>query len=106
MNYYDRYGKFRINGEMKPIPGIKIPTESSDKSLIFKKGINRMDKISDEYYGNPYCGFLVMAANQEFGGLEFYIPDMSLIRIPFPFESAVNRYIKEIQNYKTLYGGN
>jgi hypothetical protein len=45
-----------------------------------------------------------MLANPEFGGLEFNIPDSSIIRIPFPFESAVNRYITQVSNHKLLYG--
>jgi hypothetical protein len=45
-----------------------------------------------------------MLANPQFGGLEFNIPDNTLIRIPFPFDSAVERYSTEIRNYKLLYG--
>jgi hypothetical protein len=45
-----------------------------------------------------------MLANPEYGGLEFNIPDMTLIRIPFPFESAVTRYITAVTIHKTLYG--
>ncbi len=103
--YYDRYGSFRINGGMKPVPGITIPESSSDKTAIYKQGVTRLDKLSNLYYNNPYSGWIILYANPEFGGLEFNIPDMTSLRIPFPFDSAVSRYITEIENYKILYGG-
>lgn len=103
-NYFDRYGKFRNNGNIKPVPGIKIPILSSDKSGIYKQSVSRLDKLSDMYYNNPYSGWLILLANPEFGGLEFNIPDMTTLRIPFPYDSAISRYITEIENYKVLYG--
>ena len=46
-----------------------------------------------------------MLANPQFGGLEFNIPDQSVIRVPFPFESGIDRYILEVNKYNALYGG-
>ena len=89
---------------MKPIPGITIPESSSDKYAIYKQGVTRLDKLSNEYYNNPYSGWLIMLANPQFGGLEFNIPDMTSLRIPFPFETAIGRYTTEINNHKALYG--
>lgn len=103
-NYVDRYSKFRGNGEMKPLPGVTIPPSSSDKNAVYKQGQSRLDKLSLMYYNNPYSGWLIMLANPEYGGLEFNIPDMTSLRIPFPFDSAVARYITEINKYKELYG--
>lgn len=102
--YYDRYQKFRENGNMKPIPGITIPELQSDKYAIYKQGESRLDKISNVYYNNPYSGWLIMLANPEYGGLEFNIPDMTSIRVPFPIDSAMSRYLTEISNHKALYG--
>lgn len=102
--YYDRYNRFRDNGEIKPLPGITIPESSSDKYAIYKQSVSRLDKLSNEYYNNPYSGWLIMLANPEYGGLEFNIPDMTSLRVPFPYDSAVTRYITEIKNYKILYG--
>lgn len=102
--YYDRYGKFRTNSEMKPLPGIIIPESSSDKYIVYKQGTSRLDKLSNTYYLNPYSGWLIMLANPEFGGLEFNIPDSTSIRVPFPFDSAINRYITQVSNHKSLYG--
>ena len=45
-----------------------------------------------------------MLANPEYGGLEFNIPDMTVLRIPFPYESAISRYTTEVTNNINLYG--
>jgi hypothetical protein len=103
-SYADRYSKFRGNGGMKPIPGITIPVSDSDKNAVYKQGQSRLDKLSNMYYNNPYSGWLIMLANPEYGGLEFNIPDMTSLRIPFPYDSAIARYITEINKHKELYG--
>jgi len=102
--YYDRYSKFRDNGGIKPLPKIAIPREDSDKTAIYKQGVSRLDKLSDTYYNNAYSGWLILLANPEYGGLEFNIPDMAVLRIPFPYESAVGRYTTQIKTHKLLYG--
>jgi len=102
--YYDRYEKFRANGEVKPIPGILITVDPSDKQARYRTGKTRMDKLSQEYYGNPYHGWLIMLANPQWGGMEFGIPDNTVIRIPFPFTNAVDRYILGVNRHKELYG--
>jgi hypothetical protein len=103
--YYDRYDNFRYNGSMKPIPGLTIQPSIGDKSIVYKAGETRLDKLSNDYYNTPYCGWLIMLANPQYGGLEFLIPDLSIIRIPFPFESGIDRYISEVNKYNILYGG-
>lgn len=103
--YFDRYSKFRTNGEMKPVPGISIPESSSDKYAIYKEGVSRLDKLSELYYNEPYSGWIILLANPQFGGLEFNIPDLTTLRIPYPLESARGRYMIEIQKYRDLYGG-
>ena len=45
-----------------------------------------------------------MAANPQYGGLEFDIKDRDIIRVPFPFDSAVERYIAAYNRYINLYG--
>ena len=102
--YFDRYSNFRYNGTMRPLPGLKLPEESSDKIVIYNLGQTRLDKLSNSYYNSPYFGWLIMQANQSYGGLEFNIPDQSPIRIPFPFESAISRYIQAVNKYNSLYG--
>lgn len=102
--YFDRYSKFRVGNEIKPLPGIQIPINSSDRYVIYKQGETRLDILSNSYYNNPYSGWLIMLANPEFGGLEFNIPDSTTIRIPYPFDSGINRYITQITKHKTFYG--
>jgi hypothetical protein len=105
VRYYDRYQNFKVNGNMKLVPGLKIPVFSTDKSIIYKLGTTRLDILSNQYYNSPYYNWLIMSANQQYGGLEFNIPDQSVIVIPFPLESALDRYITAINNYNSLYGG-
>lgn len=102
--YYDRYDKFRTNSGTKIIPGLKIPVEPSDKRVVYKIGKTRFDKLSDKHYGNPYHGWLILLANPKKGGLEFDIEDGEIIRIPFPFKSALDRYDNEVEKYLRLYG--
>ena len=102
--YADRYSQFRVNGNVLPVFGIEIPSSSSDKTIVYRRGQTRLDNISNEYYNNPYSGWLIMLANPQFGGLEFTIPDMTVLRVPFPYDSAIGRYITEIKNHKILYG--
>ena len=102
--YFDRYEQFKNNGEVKPIPGITILNSSSDKTTVYKLGTTRLDILSQRYYGNPYHGWLIMAANPQFGGLEWDIPNGQVIRIPFPFNDAIERYNKEIDRHINLYG--
>lgn len=102
--YFDRYSDFSQNGNVTPIPGIKLTPKRTDKQVVYKKGFSRLDKFSQQYYRNPYHGFLILLANPEFGGLEFNIPDNSIIRIPFPFNETLEQYQREVDLYKKLYG--
>lgn len=102
--YFNRYEKFTSNGEVKPIPGIQIPVGSGDKTIVYKLGETRLDIVSQNYYNNPYHGWLIMLANPQYGGLEFNIKDRDIIRIPHPFDSALERYINSVELYRKLYG--
>jgi hypothetical protein len=102
--YFDRYKDFKVDGTVKPIPGIKIPSRPTDKTVVYKIGNTRLDILSQRYYNNPYHGWLIMLANPQYGGLEFDIKDRDVIRVPYPFESALERYLTNVQIYKELYG--
>ena len=102
--YYDRYNGFRFNSVVKPIPGITIPESTEDTLVVYKKGKSRLDIISNDYYNNPYSGWLIMLANPQYGGLEFNIPDNTIIRVPYPFDSAMQRYMAQVSTHITLYG--
>ena len=45
-----------------------------------------------------------MLANPELGSLEFEIPNISAIKIPFPLETSINDFKTEITNYIKYYG--
>lgn len=100
--YFDRYQQFKENGQVKNVPFISIPEKSTDKREIYKLGFSRMDKLSQKYYGNPWSGFLIMSANPEWGGLEFDIPDNSIIRIPFPYRQTIEKFFQDINDYLKL----
>lgn len=103
-SYYDRYDLFKNAGVITPVIGIKIPEKSTDKQVLYKLGETRLDVLSQRYYNSPYYGWLIMLANPQYGGLEFNIPDRSVIRIPFPFQTSLEQYVNAVnQNFK-LYG--
>ena len=102
--YFDRYQFFLEDGSFKIVPGIEIPIKSSDKYFQYKKGKNRLDKVSQEYYGTPYFGWLIMLANPLAGSVEFEIPDNFLIRVPFPLVPTLQDYKRAIELYKLYYG--
>ena len=102
--YFDRYEQFKTNGSMKPIPGIKIEPSNTDKNVIYKLGETRLDIVSQKYYNNPYCGWLILLANPQYGGLEFNITDREILRIPYPLNSGLERYLNSVETYTKLYG--
>ena len=102
--YFNRYYNFLINGEQTVVPFVKLPSKSTDKKYFYKTGISRLDKISQEYYGSPLFGWLILLANPEYGGLEWNIPDGGLLVIPFPLVSSVQDYEAELNNYFFYYG--
>lgn len=103
-DYYDRYKEFKDNGKIKPIPGIVIEPKATDKQVLYKLGHTRLDKLSQMYYGNPYHGWLILMANPQFGGLEFDIPDRTVIRIPYPFSTSLEQYASAVNKHLKLYG--
>tara|TARA_R110000824_G_scaffold93331_8_gene225819 strand:+ start:151 stop:480 length:330 start_codon:yes stop_codon:yes gene_type:complete len=102
--YYDRYQSFKVDGKYKPLPFIKIKPKATDKTVVYYSQRTRMDKLSQEYYNNPYHGWLIMLANPQFGGVEESIPNNEIIRIPFPFRDSLQQYIGAVNTYEALYG--
>lgn len=102
--YFDRYQFFERDGNFRIVPGIEIPIKGTDKYMQYKKGRTRLDKISQEYYGTPIFGWLILQANPQFGSIEFEIPDNSIIRIPFPLITTLQDYKRNIELYNLYYG--
>ena len=102
--YFDRYQYFIDDGSFKIVPGIEIPIKSTDKYFQYKKGKDRLDKASQEYYGTPYFGWLIMLANPMAGSVEIEIQDNFIIRVPFPLVTTLQDYKRGIELYKLYYG--
>ena len=102
--YFDRYQYFEENGTFKIVPGIEIPIKTTDKYFQYKKGKDRLDKVSQEYYSTPLFGWLILLANPLAGSIEFNIPDNFLIRVPFPLIPTLQDYRRNIELYQMYYG--
>ena len=70
MRYYNRYQDFFVNGQQTIVPFVKLPSKPTDKRFIYRVGVSRLDKISQQFYDTPYFGWVILIANPEFGGLE------------------------------------
>ncbi len=102
--YWNRYEDFLINGRQTTVPFVKIPEKSTDERYVYEKNKSRMDKISEQFYNSPFFGWLIMAANPRYGGIENDIPDNTLLRIPFPLNSSLQDYNNALEEHFLRYG--
>lgn len=102
--YFNRYDYFEKNGEFKIVPGIELPIKSTDKYYQYKRGKDRVDKLSQEYYDSPVFGWLIMMANPSAGTNEFEIPNNFILRIPSPLVTTLQDYKSGVDKYR-LYNG-
>ena len=102
--YFNRYINFLINGQQTVVPYVKLPQKATDKKYFYKVGVSRLDKISQEIYGSPFFGWLILLANPQYGGLEWGIPDNALLVVPFPLVASVQDYESQLNNYFFYYG--
>lgn len=100
MEYYDRYTKFRSDGNVRIVPNIRIPNNGSDLYLLYDKTTMRLDTLSYKYYGDPNYGWLILQANPHLPSMEYIIPDGVVVRIPYPLPNAISRYEQAINDYK------
>ena len=103
-DYFDRYQFFVENGDFKIVPGLQLEIKSTDKYVLYRGNKDRLDKLSQEYYGTPTFGWLIMTANPIISGTEFDIPDSTLLRIPYPLVASLQDYKKAVELYKLYYG--
>lgn len=94
---YDRYYLLKKGNIYKTMPFIKIPKNNTDKYIEWKSNIDRLDKLSEKYYGSPFYDFFILYANPEFLN-EWDIPDNTIIRIPFPLDVVKSYYENELTN--------
>lgn len=101
---YNRYRKFSANGTMKLVPFAEIPMSPTDRYDYYIVGKTRLDTLSYRHYKDPNYGWLILQANPELGGLEFKIPDGTLLRIPYPLDVSISAYENSIKVYDEIYG--
>jgi hypothetical protein len=104
MEYYNRYKNFLVNGNQTVVPFVTIPSKGSDKRFIYRTGLSRLDRISMEFYNTPYFGWLILAANPKFGGLEDNIKDQSVLFIPYSLNASLQDYNSALENHFFYYG--
>ena len=104
LQYYNRYSLFLNNGQQTVVPYVTLPSKPSDKKYIFRYGLSRLDKVSQQYYGSPLFGWLILQANPEFGGSEINIPNNTTLKIPFPLISSLLDYKSALQTHFYYYG--
>ena len=102
--YYNRYNQFLLNGQQTGVSYVNLPSKSSDKKYIYREGMTRLDKISQQYYGTPFFGWLIQQANPRYTGLEAAIPDGAVLTIPFPLLTSLQDYKGAIDNHFLYYG--
>lgn len=100
---FDRYATLRNDNSVDMVPFVEIPKLDTDYFVEYRRGKNRLDVISNDYYGSPNYGWMILQANPEAGSMEFEIKDKTILRIPFPLENALTAYKKGIEKYKELY---
>ena len=101
---YDRYGTFLINGQQTVVPYITLPSKTTDKRYIYKVDQSRLDKISQQFYGSPTFGWLILMDNPQYGGQEWNIPDGAILTIPFPLISSLQDYKSQLDLHFFYYG--
>jgi hypothetical protein len=104
LQYYNRYQNFLINGKQTVVPYVTLPSKTSDQRYIYRLGVSRLDKISQEYYNAPYFGWLILQGNPQFGGLEWNIYDGAILTIPFPLLGSLQDYKNALDNQFYYYG--
>lgn len=104
MRYYNRYQDFFVNGQQTIVPFVKLPSKPTDKRFIYRNGVSRLDKISQQFYDTPYFGWIILMANPQFGGLENNIPDGTDLIIPFPLVNSLQDYKKALDTHFFYYG--
>ena len=101
--YINRYNSLISNGLTKQMPFLKIRVRNTDKAKTWNKDSDRMDVLSQRYYNTPYGDWLIMLANPQYGD-QFDIPDNAYIRIPFPYQAALQDFNDEMNKYDAKYG--
>jgi hypothetical protein len=91
---FNFYKPLKDNDALKDMPPVQISSRKTDKFILYKKELMRLDFISGEIYSDETLWRLIMWANPEYF-LEFDIPDGTVIRVPYP----LNDVLAEVNNF-------
>ena len=103
-SYYNRYQQFFVNGEQTVIPFIPLPSKTTDQRYVYRVGMSRLDKVSQEYYGTPFFGWLILQANPQYSGMENNIFDGAILSIPYPLVTSLQDYKSAVEAHFFYYG--
>lgn len=92
------YAPYRQGENWVQIPFIPIPDQGTDKQETYIPGVSLLTRISMKFYGIPYMGKLILAANPAIID-EFAIEDEVVLRIPFPLESSLQLLRQSAADY-------
>jgi hypothetical protein len=104
LNYFNRYKKLDSDGKHVSPPFIKLTEKQTDKFTTYVVNKSRLDKFSQQFYGAPYYGWLILMANPTAGSIEFNIPDNFFLRVPYPLISSLQDYKRGVELYNLYYG--
>lgn len=91
---FNFYKPLKDNDTLKDMPPVQISSRKTDKFILYKKELMRLDFIAGEIYSDETLWRLIMWANPEYF-LEFDIPDETVIRVPYP----LNDVLAEVNNF-------
>lgn len=91
---FNFYKPLKDNEILKDMPPVRISSRKTDKFILYRKELMRLDFIAGEIYSDETLWRLIMWANPEYF-LEFDIPDGTVIRVPYP----LNDVLAEVNNF-------
>ncbi len=83
------------NGTLQNLSTIKIKKRDTDKFVMYNLEKTRLDRIAGEIYGDDTFWWLILLANPDFG-VEFDIPNNTVIRVPFPLQDVVTEFQNKV----------
>ena len=92
------YAPFRQAETWMQVPFIPVPVLTTDKQEVYVPGVSLMTRVSMKFYGVPYMGKFIQAANPTVIN-EFDIEEETLLRIPFPLEQSLKLFREAVDEY-------
>ena len=102
--YYNRYRRLNTDDSIISPPFVALSEKATDDMIIYTVNKTRLDKVSQQFYGSPYFGFLIMMANPEVGRFEWNILDGQPLRVPLPLDATLKEYETKLSKRLDYYG--